>query len=144
MKVNNRKARFNYEIGEKCEAGIELKGPEVKSAKLGQADLGNAFIKILASKFKNQKEAWVYNLHIFPYKYADNTNYDPARPRKLLLHQKEIVQLLSKMKHSRRLLVPTAMYTKSGLVKVEVALARGKKKYEKREAIKKRDEQRGG
>ncbi len=139
MKVVNRKAKFDYEIGEKVEAGIELKGPEVKSAKLGQVDLGGAHIKIQNSKFKNQNEAWVYNLKIFPYKYADNTNYDPMRPRKLLLHQREIVALTSKMKQSRRSLVPTAMYTRSDLVKIEIALVRGKKKYEKREEKKKRE-----
>ena len=139
VKVINRKARFDYEVGERVEAGIELRGPEVKSAKLGQVDLGGSHIKIQNAKFKSQKEAWVYNLKIFPYKYADNTNYDPMRPRKLLLHQREIVALTSKMKQSRRSLVPTAMYTKSDLVKVEIALARGERKYEKREEIKRKE-----
>ena len=139
MKVINRKARFDYEIGEKIEAGIELKGAEVKSAKAGQADLSRSFVKFLPSKFRNQAEAWVLGMQIFPYKHANNTEYDPSRSRKLLLHQREIVALQSKMRQSRRTLVPTALYTRSGRIKLELALVRGKKKYEKREVLKKRE-----
>jgi SsrA-binding protein len=139
MKVINKKARFDYELGERVEAGIELTGAEVKSAKLGQVDMENAHVKTQNSKFKGQNEMYVFNLHIYPYKHADNTDYDPKRTRKILLHQREIVALQSKMKQSGRMLVPTAMYTKSDYVKIELALARGKKKYEKREKIKKRD-----
>lgn len=138
MKVINKKAKFDYEIGEKFEAGIELTGAEVKSAKLGQIDFGIAKIKMQISKF-GAYEAWVVGLNIFPYKHADNTSYDPQRSRRLLLHQKEIISLQSKMQQSRRMLIPTAMYTKSGLVKIELGLARGKRKFEKREEIKKRD-----
>lgn len=144
MKIINRKARFNYELGERIEAGIVLTGAEVKSVKLGQADLGNAYVKIQNSKYprfasKYQNEVNVIGLKIFPYKHADNENYDPTRTRKLLLHQREILGLLAKMKQTSRMLVPTAMYTKSDLIKIELALARGKKKYEKRETIKKRE-----
>jgi SsrA-binding protein len=139
MKVINKKARFDYELGERVEAGIELTGAEVKSAKLGQVDMENAHVKMQASRFKGQNEMYVINLHIYPYKHADNTNYDPKRMRKLLLHQKEIIALQSKMKQSSRILIPTAMYTKSNYVKIELALARGKRKYEKREKIKERD-----
>lgn len=142
MKVVNKKASFNYELGERLEAGIELTGAEAKSAKLGQVEMGSAYVKIQSSKFKSQKEAWIYNLQIYPYKYADNTNYDPMRKRKLLLHQREIVGWMSKMKQSGRMTVATALYTKGGRVKVEIALVRGKRKYEKREKIKKRDEER--
>lgn len=138
MKAVNKKAQFNYELGERTEAGIELTGAEAKSAKLGQVDMGGAYVRIKPNQFGGL-EAWVTGLHIFPYKYADNTEYDPTRIRRLLVHQKEIVGLMSKMKQTGRLLVPTAMYTKGGRVKVELALARGKKKYEKREKIKKRD-----
>jgi len=141
MKAVNQKAKFNYELGERTEAGIELSGAEVKSAKLGQVDMGNAFVKFRPSKFGKQ-EAWVENLMIYPYKHADNKDYKPTRPRKLLLHPKEILELLSKMKQSSRMLVPTAMYTKSNYVKIEVALARGKRKYEKRDIIGKRDAER--
>jgi SsrA-binding protein len=144
MKVINKKAQFNYELGERTEAGIELVGAEVKSAKLGQVDMGGAHVRIQNSKFRNQSEMWVVGMQIFPYKHADNTNYDPMRSRRLLLHQKEIIGLMSKMKQSNRLLVPTAMYTLGQRVKVELALARGKRKYEKREKIKKRDLERGG
>jgi SsrA-binding protein len=139
MKILNDKARFNYELGERFEAGMVLTGAEAKSAKAGQVDMGNAYVKIKASEFRNQREMWVINLHIYPYKYADNTNYDPARMRKLLVHQRELLAMESKMKQARLMLVPTAMYTRSDRVKMEIALARGKKIYEKRETIKKRD-----
>lgn len=138
MKYINKKAKFDYQISEKIEAGVVLTGPEAKSAKLGQIDLSHAFVKFRPSKFGSQ-EAWLIGAHIFPYIHADNTNYDPIRIRKLLLNQREIISLQSKMKQARLLLVPTAVFTKSGIVKVELGLARGKKKYEKREAIKKRD-----
>jgi len=138
MKVINRKAHFDYELGERVEAGMVLTGSEVKSAKLGQVDLAGSTCKIVPTKF-GARELWVYNLKIYPYVHADNTNYDPVRKRKLLVHQKEMVVLESKMKSGRLLLVPAIMYTKEGRVKLEVALARGKRKYEKRETIKKRD-----
>ncbi|MBI5358150.1 SsrA-binding protein SmpB [Candidatus Amesbacteria bacterium] len=138
MKSINKKARFDYQISERIESGIVLTGPEAKSAKLNQVDLTHAYVKFRPSKFGDQ-EAWLIGLHIYPYKHADNTNYDPIRTRKLLLHQKEMLNLQIKMKQARLLLVPTAMYTKSGVIKVELGLARGKKIYEKREIIKKRD-----
>ena len=142
MKVVNKKAHFDYELGERYEAGIQLTGPEAKSTVLGQVDMGAASVKLKPSRFGGW-EAWVWNLQIFPYEHADNTGYDPKRPRKLLLHQKEILELMSKMKQMSRIVVPTAMYTQSGRVKIEIALARGKKKYEKREKIKKREDERG-
>ncbi len=138
MKYINKKAKFDYQISERMEVGIVLTGPEAKSAKVGQIDLSHGYVKFRPSKF-GSLEAWLIGAHIYPYKHADNTNYDPIRTRKLLLHQKEILILQSQMKQARLLLVPTAMYTKSGIVKIELGLARGKKKYEKREAIKKRD-----
>jgi SsrA-binding protein len=141
MKVVNKKAHFNYELGEKTEVGIELTGAEVKSAKLGQVEMSGAYVKLKPNRFGNT-EAWVTGMQIFPYKHADNTGYDPMRSRRLLLHQKEILALMSKMRQSGRLLVPTAIYTRGAWVKMELALARGKKKYEKREKIKKRDEER--
>ena len=137
MKLINRQARFDYEVKDRIEAGIVLTGPEVKSAKLGHVDLATAMCKFRPGRFG--PELWVYNLHIYPYQHADNTNYDPKRARKLLLHQKEMIALQSRMKQARLLLIPTAIYTHSDLVKIELGLARGKRKYEKREAIKKRD-----
>lgn len=138
MKSINKKAKFDYQISERIESGIVLTGPEAKSAKLNQVDLSHAYVKFRPSKFGGQ-EAWLIGLHIYPYKHADNTGYDPIRTRKLLLHQKEMLNLQIKMKQARLLLVPTAMYTRSGVIKVELGLARGKKIYEKRETIKKRD-----
>ena len=138
MKVINKKAHFNYELGERVEVGIELTGPEVKSAKLGQVEMSGGYVKLKPNRF-GAVEAWLTGLQIYPYKHADNTDYDPMRIRRLLLHQKEIVTLMSKMKQSGRLLVPTAIYTRGAWIKVELALARGKRKYEKREKIKKRD-----
>ena len=139
MRVENRKARFDYEIKDRIEAGVQLTGPEVKAAKLGQVEFGSAHAKIGPSKFRGQHEVWLAGMQIFPYKHADNTNYDPMRTRKLLLHQKEILGLQIKMRSAGLTLIPTALYTKSGLVKIELGLARGKRKYEKREKIKRRD-----
>ena len=139
MKLINEKAKFNYELGERIETGIVLTGSEVKSVKLGQIDMTPAHVRAQSSVHGGQSELWVVGLHIYPYKHADNTNYDPTRSRKLLLHQREILELLGKMRTGRLMLVPTAMYTKEGKIKLEIALARGKKKYEKREVIKKRD-----
>jgi SsrA-binding protein len=143
MKVINKQAHFDYELGERVEAGVELTGAEAKSCMLGQVEMGQAQVRIRPNKFGGT-EAWIWNLQIFPYKHADNAGYDPKRPRRLLLHQKEITDLNIRMRQTNRLLVPTAMYTKSDRVKVELALARGKKKYEKREAIKKREERKNG
>jgi SsrA-binding protein len=138
MKILNQKAKFDYEIRDRFEAGIVLMGPEVKSVRAGSVDMGNSFCKIMANKH-GAAEVWVFNLIIAPYKHADNTKYDPGQKRKLLLHQKEILNLAMQMKQSRLQIVPTAMYTSSGRIKIEIGLARGKRVYEKREAIKKRD-----
>ncbi|OGC93146.1 SsrA-binding protein [Candidatus Amesbacteria bacterium RIFCSPHIGHO2_02_FULL_47_9] len=144
MRVENRKARFDYEIKDRIEAGVQLTGPEVKAAKLGQVEFGSAHAKIGPSKFRGQHEVWLAGMQIFPYKHADNANYDSMRTRKLLLHQKEILGLQTKMKSGGLTLIPTAIYTKSGLVKIELGLARGKRKYEKREVIKERESRRAG
>lgn len=134
MKVVNRQAQFDYELGERIEAGIALTGAEVKSVKNGGVDMSTSHVKI-----RDTGEVYIVGLHIYPYAYAKNEDYEPKRTRKLLLHTKEIVSLESSMKQSRRMLVPTAMYTKRGKIKIEIALARGKRKYEKRELIKKQD-----
>lgn len=138
MKIINQKAKFDYDIKEVIEAGIVLTGPEVKSVRKGQVDMTAAQAKIVPSKLGGH-EAWVFNLHIYPYSHADNTNYVPTHKRKLLMHQKEMLALTSRMQQARLLLVPTAMYTNSNRIKIELGLARGKRKYEKRETIKKRD-----
>lgn len=136
MKITNKKAYFDYQITETFEAGINLYGFEVKSVRLGKADLSGSFIKIIGS------EAYLVNAKIFPYQNAQIENYDDTRTRKLLLHKKEIISLKSKVDGSNLTLVPVALYLKHGFIKVAVGLGKGKKKYEKRESIKKRDIQR--
>ena len=133
MKVINRRARRDYELLEKLEAGISLSGPEVKSVKEGKIRLEEAFVRI------RDGEAWLYNARIHPYRFADTKELDASRPRRLLLHKKEILALSQKIKQKRLTIVPVACYTRGRTVKLEIALARGKKKYEKRQALKKKD-----
>lgn len=134
--AENRKARFNYFIDEEFEAGLVLVGTEVKSLRQGRANLKDAYARI-----KNG-EVFVYQLHIGPYPFAYYDNHDPLRPRKLLLHKREIKKLFSKVNEKGHTLIPLKLYFKAGKVKISLALARGKRKYDKREAIKRRDEQR--
>ncbi len=135
--AENKKAYFNYEISETFEAGIELKGFEVKSVKAGQANLLGAFATIRGG------EIWLTNADIPPFQSANTpADYNPTRPRRLLLNKKEILYLVTKMKSDRLTLLPLKMYSKKNLVKVELGLARGKRQYEKRETIKKRESQR--
>lgn len=136
MKINNRRAFFDYQLLEKLEAGINLLGFEVKAVKLGHADLTGSFVKILGS------EAYLVNAKIFPYQYARPENYDERRTRKLLLHKKEIIALKSKTEGANLVIVPVSLYLKNNFIKVELALGKGKKKYEKKEAKKRKDIQR--
>lgn len=133
MKIINRRAKHDYEILETYEAGIKLTGPEVKSVKLGRIKLDRSFVKILDS------EVHLVNLAIAPYPYARQKNYDPSRTRKLLLHKKEITSISSKTHKAHLTLVPVSCYTKRGLIKIQIGLAKGKKKYEKRRAKKQKD-----
>jgi SsrA-binding protein len=142
MKVVNQKARFDYELLDRVEVGIVLTGAEAKAMRLGQVDLTGSHVKIMTLKSGGPVELWVVNMHIFPYKYADPKTFEPTRTKKLLVSQKELVALETKMKTGRLTLVPTAAYTKGPRVKLEIALARGKRMYEKREAIKRRDMER--
>ena len=132
----NKRVRHDYEILEKYEAGIKLTGAEVKSAKLKQISLKGSYVTI------KEGEAWLINCHISPYKKARQENYDPTRTRKLLLHKKEINSLIGKLKQKGLTLIPLRVYTKRSLVKIEFGLCRGKRKYEKRELIKKREAKR--
>jgi len=134
MKTINRSATYDYTISERFEAGIKLTGPEVKSAKTGRASLTGAFVKIVGS------EAYLINAQIQPYLYARVENHDPKRTRKLLLNKKEIISLKNKLESANLTLVPLSIYVKHGLVKVEVGLGKGKRQFEKREAIKKREQ----
>jgi len=133
MKIVNRRAYHDYHILEKFEVGIELNGPEVKSIKKGRMSLRNGFIKL------KEGQAFLINAHIPPYEFASQRNYEPCRTRRLLLHKKEIISLATKMRQKRLTLTPLSCYTKGPWIKLEIALAKAKKKYEKKEAKKKRD-----
>jgi len=136
MRLENRKAYFNYEILEKIEAGIVLKGPEVKSLREGKGSIKEAFGRI------ENGEVFLHNFYIAPYS-ASLEKPDPLRKKKLLLAKREIKRLNRKLEEKGLTLIPLAVYfNKKGLVKVEIALAKGKKLYDKREKIKERDLQR--
>ncbi len=128
----NRKAQTDYEIVETYEAGIELKGAEVKSIKNGQVSFKDSFI------IPKNGELYIVNLHVSPWKYATHEKIDPERPRKLLLHRWEIDRIIGKVKERGLTIIPVKFYLKKHLIKLEIALARGRKKYEKKELIKER------
>lgn len=136
MKITNKRAFFDYQILEKFEAGINLYGAEVKAVRLGHADLTGAHVRIMGS------EAYLINAKIFPYQYSRPEGYDEQRTRKLLLHKKEIIALKSKTEGQNLALVPLSIYTTKSFIKVEIALGKGKKQFDKKEAIKKKDVQR--
>lgn len=129
----NRKARRDFHLFETWEAGVVLKGTEVKSLRIGRANLQDSFAGLESG------EVFLYNMHISPYEAGNRFNHDPKRTRKLLFHKAEIKRLVGKVAGSGLTLVPLKVYFKGGKAKVEIALARGKKKYDKREAIRKRD-----
>jgi len=132
--IRNKKAYFDYEILEKYEAGISLKGTEVKSLREGKANLRDAFVRI------ENGEAFLFNAYIAPYSFGNLFNHEPTRKRKLLLHKREIKRLMGKTQEKGLTIVPLRMYfNKRGIVKVEIALVKGKKKHDKREAIKRRE-----
>jgi SsrA-binding protein len=132
--ANNKKASFNYFLEHKIEAGVVLLGSEVKSLRLGKANIEDAY-----ASYSNN-ELFLYNSHISPYDKSSHQNHDPRRPRKLLLHKLEIKKLLGKIKQKGYTIVPTSIYFDEGnFVKIEIALASGKKLHDKRETIKQRD-----
>jgi SsrA-binding protein len=133
---NNKKAWHDYFIEEKFEAGMVLTGTEVKSLRLGKANLNDSFAQVRGG------EAFLNNLHISPYDFGNRENHDPDRMRKLLLHKKEIVWMFSKVREQGYSLIPLRLYFKDGLVKVEMGLAKGKKLYDKREDMKQKDHKR--
>jgi SsrA-binding protein len=134
--ATNRRARHDYAIEETFEAGMVLTGPEVKSLRAGRAALADAYARVVG------EEVWVENLHIPPYEMADVRRYEPMRPRKLLLHREEIRRLIGKTAERGLTLVPLKIYFTRGRAKVELGLGRGKRKFEKREAIAEREHQR--
>jgi len=132
----NRRAYHDYFIDEKYEAGVMLTGTEIKSVRNGRANLRDGYVRIESG------EAWLENVHISPYAQGNVMNQEPLRPRKLLLHRKEISSLIGKVKQKGYTLIPLRMYIRRNHAKVEVGLARGKKQYDKREAIAEREAKR--
>ncbi|MDP4038616.1 MAG: SsrA-binding protein SmpB [bacterium] len=132
--ASNKKARFDYDISEKLVAGIVLTGAEVKSVKSSHISLKGSFVSV-----KNG-EVYLNNAHISPYKMADNSKYDPARARKLLLHKKEIDKIHGLLESKGASAVPLSVKLDRNLIKVEVGIGRGRKSYSKKELIKKRDQ----
>jgi len=133
MKIVNKKAFFNYEVLERLEAGISLTGAEVKSVRDGRCNLGDAYVKVVGG------ELWLVNADIPKYKYDGSPDYDSARSKKLLVKKRKLVYLESKVKQGNLTLIPLSIYSKGPNLKVEIGLARGKKKYEKKLQEKKRD-----
>ncbi len=134
--AQNRKARHDYDILETIEAGIVLKGTEIKSIRNGQISLQDGF-----AGFRGE-ELWLYNVHIPQFKEGNQFNHDPLRTRKLLLKKKELKRLMGLTQQAGHTLVPLKVYIKNGVAKVLIGLARGKKQYDKRETIKRKDQQR--
>ncbi len=131
--VNNRKARHNFHVLDSVEAGIVLTGSEIKSIRAGRVSLGDAYVR------PEDGELWLLNAHIARYRESTYLNHEPLRPRKLLLHRKEIAELASQVREKGLTLVPLRLYIKDSIAKLEVALARGKKLYDKRESIARRE-----
>ncbi len=131
--ASNRKASRDYFLEDRLEAGIVLLGSEIKSVRAGQVSLRESYVRV------DGREAWLMNAHIAPYDPASRENHEPKRPRKLLLHRREIVRLFDQVRIRGRTIIPTKMYLRRGRAKLEIALATGKKKYDKRREIAKRD-----
>ncbi len=131
--ATNRKARFEYQLLETFEAGLVLKGTEIKSVRRGQISLQEAYVRT------DGKQAWLVGAHIAPYEHASAFQHDPDREKKLLLNKREIRELYDAVRIKGLTIIPVRVYLKGGCAKVEIAIAKGKKKYDKREAIKKRD-----
>lgn len=134
--ANSKKAYHDYFIDEKYEAGLVLHGTEVKSLRLGKCSVKEAFVRI------ENSEVWIYGMHISPYEKGNIFNRDPLRPKKLLMHKDEIRKLTGKISEKGFTIVPLQVYFKDGRAKIEIGLARGKKLYDKRQDIAKKDQRR--
>ena len=134
--AQNRRARYDYLIEETLEAGLMLVGTEVKSCRNGKVSLTDSYAAV------RDGEAWLMQCHISPYSHGNRANHDPLRPRKLLLHRDEVERLAAKVAQDGRTLIPTRLYFKHGLAKAEIAIARGKKSHDKRQATAQRDAER--
>jgi SsrA-binding protein len=131
--ADNRRAFYNYAIEERIEAGIALLGTEIKSLRAGRGNIRDGYVRI------EDGQAWLRNAHIAPWTHAARDNHEPLRPRRLLLHKGEIGHLAGAVSQKGYTLVPLRIYTKDGRAKIELGLARGKRRYEKRETIKQRE-----
>ena len=132
---DNRQAGYNYHLSDRYEAGIVLSGTEVKAGRSGKIQLKDAYAEVAGG------EAWLVNAHISQYSHGNRENHEPVRRRKLLLHRKEIDKLLGKTREQGLALIPTKMYLKEGIIKVELAVAKGKKLHDKREAERTREQE---
>lgn len=134
--ATNRKAKFEYFLIEEFEAGVALKGSEIKSIRAGQMSIKEAYIRV------DEREAWLMEAYVAPYAEANRFNHEPRRPRQLLLHKKEMRKLRDHVRQKGLTIIPTRVYLKGGRAKVEIALARGKKLHDKRQAIAQRETER--
>ena len=134
--ATNRKAGFEYFLYDRFEAGLALKGSEIKSIRAGQISLAESYIRV------DENQAWLIEAHIAPYLQANRFNHDPKRPRRLLLHRKEIREMWDAVRQKGVTIVPIRVYMKNGRAKLEIAIAKGKKLHDKREAIARRDAER--
>jgi SsrA-binding protein len=134
--ATNRKAGFEYFLFERFEAGLALKGSEIKSIRAGQISLAESYIRV------DENQAWLIEAHVAPYIQANRFNHDPKRPRRLLLHRKEIREMWDAVRQKGVTIVPVRVYLKNGRAKIEIAIAKGKKLHDKREAIARRDAER--
>ncbi len=134
--ATNRKAQHDYFLEDRFEAGMALQGSEIKSVRAGQISLREAYVK------NDGREVWLINAHIAPYEPANRLNHEPRRPRRLLLHRREITRLFNETRLKGLSLVPTRVYLARGRAKVEIALARGKRKFDKRQEIARRESER--
>ena len=131
--AQNKKARHDYFIEDTYEAGLKLMGSEIKSIRLSKVNINDAFVTL------KEGEAFVHNMHIAKYDFSSRFNHEETRVRKLLLHKREILKLMSKTKEQGYTVIPLVLYFKEGLAKLEIGLAKGKKTYDKRESLKQRD-----
>jgi len=134
--ATNRKAGFEYFLFERFEAGLALKGSEIKSIRAGQISLAESYIRV------DENQAWLIEAHVAPYIQANRFNHDPKRPRRLLLHRKEIREMWDAVRQKGVTIVPVRVYLKNSRAKIEIAIAKGKKLHDKREAIARRDAER--
>jgi SsrA-binding protein len=134
--ANNRRASHDYFLEDRYEAGLVLTGTEIKSIRAGKVSLQHAYV------IPQRDELWLIDAHIAPYEHGSRQNHDPKRPRKLLLHRREINRLIDQVSIRGYTIVPTQLYLKDGRAKLEIALARGKRQYDKRQAISKRESER--